>query len=59
MDLLTSIVRDTPHVLTSPLVFNDVRNLIYHNGKIQASEKKHDDSIMSYLITRWAKVYTP
>lgn len=59
MDLLTTIVRDTPQVITSPLVFNDIRNLRHHNGKIQAAEKMHDDSIMSYLITRWAIAYTP
>jgi hypothetical protein len=59
MDLLMTIVRDTPHVLSSSLVFNDVRNLVYKNGKIEASERKHDDSIMSYLIARWAIVYSP
>lgn len=59
MDLLLSIVRDTPNVITSPMVFNDIRNLRYNNGKIEASEKTHDDSIMSYLITRWAIAYTP
>jgi len=59
MDLLISIARDTPQIITSPLVFNDIRNLRYHNGKIQAAEKMHDDSIMSYLITRWAIAYTP
>ena len=52
MDMLKTIVRDTPHVITSPLVFNDIRNLIYKNGRIEASGKMHDDSIMSYLITR-------
>ena len=59
MDMLKTIVRDTPHVITSPLVFNDIRNLIYKNGRIEASGKMHDDSIMSYLITRWAIAYTP
>ena len=59
MDLLLTIVRDTPQVLTSPLVFNDIRNLEVHNGKIQATGNLHDDSIMSYLIARWAIAYTP
>jgi hypothetical protein len=59
MDLLLTIVRDTPQVITSPLVFNDIRNLENHNGKIQASNGLHDDSVMSYLITRWAIAYTP
>lgn len=59
MDLLLTIVRDTPQVLTSPLVFNDIRNLEVRNGKIQATGNLHDDSIMSYLITRWAIAYTP
>jgi len=52
MDLLLTIVRDTPQVLTSPLVFNDIRNLKKHNNKIQAGKGQHDDNIMSYLITR-------
>jgi len=52
MDLLISIARDTPHVLTSPMIFNDIRNLRYHNGRIQAADRTHDDSIMSYLIAR-------
>jgi len=59
MDLLLAIVRDTPQVITSPLVFNDIRNLEKHNGKIQATKGLHDDSIMSYLITRWAIAYSP
>jgi hypothetical protein len=59
MDLLISIVKDTPQLITSPMVFNDIRNLRYHNGRIQAAEKMHDDSIMSYLITRWVFAYTP
>lgn len=57
MDLMLTIVRDTPHIITSPHVFNDLRNLQYHRGKIQAINKTHDDSIMSYLITRWAIAY--
>jgi hypothetical protein len=59
MDMLMSIVRETPHLITSPLVFNDIRNLEIRNGKIQAIKGLHDDSIMSYLITRWAIAYTP
>ena len=58
MDLLRTIVRDTPYVITSPLVYKDIKNLQYVNGVIKAAPGLHDDSLMAYIITRWAVAYT-
>lgn len=58
MDLLRTIVRDTPYVITSPLVYKDIKNLQYVNGVIKAAPGLHDDSLMAYIIARWAIAYT-
>ena len=54
-DLLPSIINEETECITSPLLYEDIKNLIQlPNQKIQAAEGFHDDVLMSYLIVRYA-----
>lgn len=54
-DLLPHIVNEEYESIVSPLLARDIANLVeLPNGKIAAGKGCHDDSLMSYLIFRYA-----
>ena len=57
-DLLQGIVDEEAEVFTSPNLYEDTKNLItLPNNRLEAAPGFHDDSLMSYLIARWAIYY--
>ncbi len=52
--MLTAIVRDEPDVFVSKKIINELGTLVEIKGKPQASPGCHDDSVMSYLVFRYA-----
>jgi hypothetical protein len=58
IDLLRHIVNEQPECITSPNIFEDIKNLeIKKTGKVEHREGEHDDSLFSYLIIRYAIAY--
>lgn len=58
MDLLFDIVNNEYDKIVSPNIYSNLVTLEKkRNGKIEARNGKHDDSLMSYLIFRWAVFY--
>ena len=57
-DMLPEIVETEYDKFVSPNVYNDLASLERkRNGKIEHSSSGHDDSLMAYLIFRWAVFY--
>lgn len=57
-DMLPGIVDDETECISSPLLYEDIKNLIVlPNGRIEADQGFHDDILMSYLIIRYAIYY--
>lgn len=57
-DMLPSIVDDESECVSSPLLYEDIKNLIIlPNTRIEADTGFHDDVLMSYLIIRYAIYY--
>ena len=57
-DMLPGIVDEETECISSPLLYEDIKNLIVlPNGRIEAEEGFHDDVLMSYLIVRYAIYY--
>jgi hypothetical protein len=54
-DLLPRLVDEEPHIFKSPHIYSDLRNLIQDSrGRIDHRKGTHDDSLMSYLLFRYA-----
>lgn len=58
MDILVELVNDTPQILAYPDLYDDLRGLIYNKrGKIEHEQGMHDDTLMAYLVLRYAVQY--
>ena len=57
IDLLFLTVQEFKDRLTSYFVIDDILKLVRKNGKVQAAQGEHDDSIMSYLIALYVYTY--
>ncbi len=56
-DLLRQIVETEYDKIVSKDLFDEIANLEIRNGRIDHRVGGHDDSLMAYLIFRWAVVY--
>jgi hypothetical protein len=56
---LQSIVDDTPHLIISEAIYNDIKTLSFtKTGKIEHSRTNHDDCLMAYLMVRYTMEYS-
>ena len=53
MNILLDCMHFARNLINTQYVVEDVKNLIKKNDKIQAAPKKHDDSVMSWLIAMY------
>ena len=57
IDLLFLTVQENKDRITSHFIIDDILKLVRKNGKVQAAQGEHDDSIMSYLIALYVYTY--
>lgn len=57
MNLLLDMVHFSRHLVTSKYIVDDIKKLVVKNNKIQAAAGKHDDSVMSWLMTLYLLYY--
>lgn len=57
MEMLESIVHNSPEHVAFPELYNEIRFLELKNGRIDHSAATHDDCVMSYLGVLWIVRY--
>lgn len=57
MNILLDIVHFSKEMVNSRHVVEDILNLVIKNNKIQAASGKHDDCVMSWLLTLYVLYY--
>jgi hypothetical protein len=57
IDILKEIVADEPELLAIPELYDDVKGLIYKNGRIDHEVGMHDDVLFSYLFVKYVVRY--
>lgn len=59
IEIVSELVTKTPSAVAYPELYTDIRALEYKsNGKIEHQSGMHDDTLMSYLMVRYAFAYT-
>lgn len=57
MEMLESIVHNSPEHVAFPELYNEIRFLELKNGRIDHSAATHDDCVMSYMGVLWIVRY--
>lgn len=57
-EILRTIIDDEPEKIVSPKIYDEIKTLIYDkNGRIDHMPGKNDDSLISYLLFRYAIIH--
>ena len=51
---LNEVITNNPELINVEVLFKDIRGLENHNGKVEHSSSTHDDTLLSWLIFRYA-----
>ena len=57
MNILVDAVRFKKDILETKYIFEDIKNIVIKNNKIQAASGEHDDSIMSWCLGMYVLYY--